>query len=337
VDVVEMENNCAALSTCAVHFHAKSNEVLLAVGVTQSMTMHPVSSEQNYIDLYRIVDGRLTLVHRTKVDGGIVMSMTQFQGKLLCAIGPYLRLYEMGTKQLLRKCELLAASPKSVFKTLDACGDRIFAGDIHSSMKLVKYDQALNRMAVVCDDLMPRTMVASEILDYGTIAGSDKFGNFFVLRAPSDVDNETVGTGQRALWDVGRKSGHKFECVCHFYVGEIVTGIKRGCLIPGGTEGIIYTTISGRVGAFLPITNRDDVEFYQGIEKSVRLSAPRPCGAEPVAYRSSFVPVKHVVDGDLLDLFGDLKAEEQKKIAEKLDRSVEEVSKKIATMASGLI
>ena len=174
------------------------------------------------------------------------MSMTQFQGKLLCAIGPYLRLYEMGTKQLLRKAELLAASPNSVFKTLDACGDRIFAGDIHSSMKLVKYDSALNRMAVVCDDLMPRAMVASEILDFGTIAGSDKFGNFFILRAPSDVDNEGVGTGARALWDTGRNSGHKFECLCHFHVGEIITGIKRGTLIPGGTEGIIYTTISGR-------------------------------------------------------------------------------------------
>lgn len=337
VDVVELEDNCAALSACAVHFHSKSSEVLLAVGVTQSMKMHPVSSEQNFVDLYRIVDNRLTFIYRTKVDGGIVMAMTQFQGKLLCAVGPYLRLYEMGAKQLLRKCELRAASPNSVFKTLDACGDRIFAGDMHSSMKLLKYDPALNRMAVVCDDLMPRAMVASQILDFGTVAGSDKFGNFFVLRAPKDVDNEAVGTGARALWDMGRNEGHKFECLCHFHVGEIVTGMKRGTLIPGGTEGVIYTTISGRIGAFLPLTNKDDVEFYQGLESSMRLQVPKPVGFEPVAFRSSFVPVKHVIDGELLELYGELKADEQNKIADKLDRTVEEVSKKLVSMTSGLI
>ena len=69
----------------------------------------------------------------------------------------------------------------------------------------------------------------------------------------------------------------------------------------------------------------------------MRRMAPRPVGREPVAYRSAFVPVKHVIDGDLLDLFSELKAEEQKKIADKLDRPVEEVSKKLATMAAGLI
>jgi len=108
-------------------------------------------------------------------------------------------------------------------------------------------------------------------------------------------------------------------------------------LIPGGTDSVIYTTVSGRVGALMPITSRDDVEFYSTVEIALRNEVDRPVGSEPANYRASFIPVKHVVDGELLELYGKLKPEKQKKIAEGLDRTVEDVVKKLAAMCNGLI
>ena len=48
-----------------------------------------------------------------------------------------------------------------------------------------------------------------------------------------------------------------------------------------------------------------------------------------MAYRSSFVPVKDCIDGDLCEQFCTLPLVTQKQIADELDRSPNEVLKKI--------
>jgi hypothetical protein len=46
----------------------------------------------------------LDLVHKTPVDE-VPTSIASFQGRILVGIGRMLRLYDMGRKKLLRKCE----------------------------------------------------------------------------------------------------------------------------------------------------------------------------------------------------------------------------------------
>lgn len=67
----------------------------------------PVLSSAAYIRVYRLVDSgkRLELVHKTTVDGGVPGALSGFKGRLLAGVGPTLRLYDMGKKKLLRKCE----------------------------------------------------------------------------------------------------------------------------------------------------------------------------------------------------------------------------------------
>ena len=62
------------------------------------------------------------LLHRTTVDDGPVLALAHFQGRLLVGIGKTLRLYEMGKRQLLRKCELKGLP--TFVKTLQTAGDR---------------------------------------------------------------------------------------------------------------------------------------------------------------------------------------------------------------------
>jgi splicing factor 3B subunit 3 len=124
LDCVELTNrNEAALCCTSVRFHSRGGEALLAVGTVTGMTMHPLSQKESHVVLYRVVNGcRLQLLHRTKVDDGPVLALAHFQGRLLVGIGKTLRLYEMGKRQLLRKCELRCL-PKMV-KSLQATGDR---------------------------------------------------------------------------------------------------------------------------------------------------------------------------------------------------------------------
>lgn len=121
LDIIEMGENEAALSCCSAQFHSRGGETLLAVGSVTGMTLHPLKHKEAHISLYRVVNGRLQLLHKTPVEAP-VLALAHFQGKLLCGVGNVLRLYEMGKKQLLRKTELRGI-PRMV-KTLQTVGDR---------------------------------------------------------------------------------------------------------------------------------------------------------------------------------------------------------------------
>ena len=70
-------------------------------------------------------------------------------------------------------------------KTLHAEGDRIFVGDLQESFHYMRYKKADNALYVYADDIVPRHLTAALPLDYDTVAGADKFGNFVVTRLPA--------------------------------------------------------------------------------------------------------------------------------------------------------
>lgn len=207
------------------------------------------------------------------------------------------------------------------------------------SVQIVRYDAGTNRLVLIANDPSPKPITALELLDFNTVAAGDKFGNISVLRLPRGADAAAIDlSGQRALWDSSREdSMPKLDMLCQYHVGEVVTGMTRASLVAGGAESLIYVTITGRVGALVPFTSRDDVEFYTQLESRLRKDAVRPTGRDPQAYRSYYAPVKHVIDGDLCAAFNALPYEEQNKIASELDRTVGEILKKLEDTRNGLL
>lgn len=55
------------------------------------------------------------------------------------------------------------------------------------SFHYLRYKTSENTIYSYADDLAPRHLSAALPLDYDTVAGGDKFGNFFVVRLPSEV------------------------------------------------------------------------------------------------------------------------------------------------------
>jgi len=338
LECLELGRNEAALCCASVRFHSKGGEPLLAVGTVTGMSMNPLRQSASHIVLYRIVNGKqIQLLHRTTVEDGPVLALAHFQGRLLVGIGKSLRLYEMGKRQLLRKCELRGLP--TYVKTIQTVSDRAFIGDMMQSIQIIRYDASTNRLALIGRDASPRPIVSQELLDWNTVAVGDKFGNVSILRLPRGADAGAIDlTGQRALWDSSREdSTPKLELLCQYYVGEVVTSMTRSSLVAGGQESLVYATVTGRIGAFVPFTSRDDVEFYTQLEAALRSAAPRPTGRDPMSYRSYYAPVMHVVDGDLCDSFNSLSHDAQSKIAEQLDRNIGEIMKKLEDTRNSLL
>jgi len=100
-------------------------------------------------------------------------------------------------------------------------------------------------------------------------------------------------------------------------------------LIPGGSECIIYATMSGAVGILVPFSSSEDSDFFQTLEMHMRQEATFLTGRDHLSFRGYYYPQKAVIDGDLCETFSLLDQERQRGIAEEMDRGLSEVSKKL--------
>jgi splicing factor 3B subunit 3 len=335
LDLVELEDNEAAVSLCTCTFRDHSGEIFVCVGTAKNMQLQPRrdTREGGFIHIYRLEGGsKLQLVHKKQVEE-VPGAMTGYQGRLLVGLGRTLRIYDLGKRkmQLLRKCEN-ASFPNNIV-SIATHGERIVVGDVQESVLIVKYNRPDNSLYILADDMVPRWVTSHTILDYNTVAGSDKFGNVFIVRLPdkaAQLDDDP--TGNRAVWEQGNLNGAPFkvEPVCNYYVGETVTRVVKAALSPGGAEALLYTTTFGTIGCLLPFASREDVDLFSHLEMHMRTYNPPLCGRDHLAFRSFYFPVKNVIDGDLCEQFSQLSTDKQRQIAStELERSVADVQRKI--------
>lgn len=78
----------------------------MLIGVVKDLSLDVHHASGGIILTYKVLnEGKsLELVHRTPVET-IPAAICQFQGKVLIGVGNMLRIYEMGKKKLLKKCE----------------------------------------------------------------------------------------------------------------------------------------------------------------------------------------------------------------------------------------
>jgi hypothetical protein len=124
----------------------------------------------------------------------------------------------------------------------------------------------------------------------------------FCLRLPAEVseDMEDDPTGSAVKWDVSRtgSAAHKVDCAAIYHVGETVHSLTKATLQPGGLEALVYSTLLGGVGAMVPFSSKDDVEFFQQLEMHMRqeVNGPPhgwlPTGrSAPVGRSTAFTPL----------------------------------------------
>ncbi len=259
------------------------------------------------------------------------MAFAEFQGKLLAGIGNYVRLYEIGKKKLLKKCETKKLT--SLITGLNINGQRIFVNTMNESFHVLRYKPNENQLYLFADDSLTRWLTCAAVLDYDTIAGCDKFENFFVYRLPQGCDEESEEDpmGSKYKWDVGYLNGaaYKMELIAQYHKGDLITAIKR-CSLNGSSETLlVYGTSSGSIGVFTPFDTREEVDFFVHLEMYLRIESQPLCGRDHQMFRSAYGPVKCVIDGDLCEEFSAMEFAKQKVMAGELDKTPVEICKKL--------
>lgn len=85
-------------------FAGQGEQQFVLVGVGKDLILNPRSHSGGSIHCYKILNNQLELVHKTPVDD-IPGAICQFQGRVLISVGKLLRIYDLGKKKMLRKCE----------------------------------------------------------------------------------------------------------------------------------------------------------------------------------------------------------------------------------------
>lgn len=88
----------------------------------------------------------LELLHKTILDE-IPYAMCAFQGKVLIGVGKLLRLYDLGKKKMLRKCE--NKHIPHIVVGIQTIGDRILVSDVQESVHFVKYRRGENQLVMI--------------------------------------------------------------------------------------------------------------------------------------------------------------------------------------------
>ncbi|XP_041454147.1 splicing factor 3B subunit 3-like [Lytechinus variegatus] len=332
LDMVELEQNEAAFSLAVVKFANREDETHVLVGTAKDVTLSPRTCSGGAIHTYLLTEEgkKLEFLHKTLVDD-VPSAIASFQGRVLIGIGRLLRIYDLGKKKLLRKCE--NKHIPNFITNIMTTGNRIIVSDVQESLHFLKYKRQENQMVIFADDSNPRWITATCLLDHDTVMSADKFGNVTVLRLPASI-NDNVDedpTGVKALWDRGLLNGasQKTDVISSFFIGETVLSLQKATLIPGGSESVVYTTLSGAIGVLVPFTSHEDHDFFQHLEMHMRSEYAPLCGRDHLSYRSYYYPVKNVIDGDLCEQYNSMDLSKQRTVAEELDRNPSEVSKKL--------
>lgn len=343
---IELEQNHAAFSIAIVRFDAQKDASYLLVGTARELQLNPRKVTDGSVHTYKISDdGRsFELVHITPVED-VPHSICPFDKRVLISVGKLLRVYDLGKKKLLKKCEN-KHFPHNIVN-VQAMGSRIYVADVQESVFFVRHKKVVDKyqptdqLIIFADDTLPRWVTSMCILDYGTVAVGDKFGNFSILRVPQGVsdDVDEDPTGDKSFRDRGYLLGasQKLEAICNFHVGEIIHSLQKTTLVPGLSEVIIYSTLSGTIGVFVPFLTQEEHDFFQNLEMHMRSESSFLVGRDHLSYRSYYFPDKHVIDGDLLEQYNSIEPEKQKAIAEDLNCQPAEISKKLEDMRSQFV
>ncbi|MGH0143997.1 UNVERIFIED_CONTAM: hypothetical protein FKN15_014899 [Acipenser sinensis] len=208
LDLVQLEQNEAAFSVTVCKFANGGEDWYVLVGVARDLILNPRSVGGGFIYTYRLVSGgeKLELMHKTPVED-VPSAIAPFQGRVLISIGKLLRIYDLGKKKLLRKCE--NKHVPNLITGIYPMGHRVIVTDVQESLFWIRYKRNENQLIIFADDTHPRWLTTACLLDYDTMASADKFGNISIVRLPpntnDDVDEDP--TGNKALWDRGLLNG----------------------------------------------------------------------------------------------------------------------------------
>lgn len=335
VQSIELENN-----ECAVALSGDGRGHVM-VAASKDLRGHPSTASANYIYTFDLVDGRLQLLHKTKVEA-MVTAMSEFScGRIVVALHKRLRMYEMGRKQLLQKSVSKIQYLHRANHLIYLGGDTVVVGDGQASVSYVRFDGGTQQFVPLINDIVPRQITALASLDSRTVIAGDKFGNVSVSRISEACARDFNGNVLSQFQDefLGG-AGDRLSKACEFHIQDVPTSFSKGSFVQGGVESVVYTGLQGSVGVFVPMATVQEAKMMARLETLMRealdpdseldaLHRLNLVGRHHLKFRGYYNPAQNVVDGDFVELFYRLDQATKVKVAGSLDRTPREIERKI--------
>ena len=358
LDEISLKNESIISFHLIENYCENSDKQLLLLGVAENYNSYPIKKYSKafiyLFDIYLDIKNKYLFTIKQKIKTeteNIPMSICEYQNKILSGTYSELIMYEIGKEHLLKK------SRSNIIKddiiSLSVYGDRILCATCRSSIYILKYNEISGMFyLLIADDFYSRYIHKVKFLDYDTIAGTDKFENFFVYRIPKIdtiiTNNDNILEGETQYNSVLHGANKKFELINEIHIGEIITEFQTITLKEefddsnsenseneelndNKIKAILYGTISGGVGLFIQFNKREDALFFAQLELLLREYVDEPTGRNILMSKSQYIPIKNIIDFNLIYEFFKLDNDLQKKIGEELgDKPVNEVKNKIA-------
>ncbi|CAO3569563.1 unnamed protein product [Mortierella alpina] len=308
----ELQRDEAPQCIAAVTF-AGDPTSYIAVGTADSV-MEGVPNRGRILILEVSETSLLKLVTEVEVKGA-VMSIKEFQGKLLCGINERLCLYSWKTaEKLTAECNLtLECSHRGFIMILSLAvhGEFIVAGDLIRSMTLLRYHD--KKIVEIARDASMDMLTALEVIDDETFIAADNASSIFTLIKNTETTSEDEA--KRLQWSGG------------WHLGDQINRFKHGSLVMANQEGdapavpkLLFATVSGAIGVVATLT-QDKYELLHRLESNMSKVIKGVGGLDHASWRkfrsdARTLPSTNFVDGDLIELFLDLSQDELNDVLE---------------------
>ncbi|SEI35550.1 YALIA101S07e03950g1_1 [Yarrowia lipolytica] len=291
------------------------------------------SGTSGYISIFS--SSSLGHVHTTEVEAP-PLALCAYNGLLVAGIGSQVRLYALGLKQVLRKAQI-ELSKRVTCLAHFAGSNRVAVGDIRQSVTVcvvLEEDSGHVIYPLVCDKIS-RQVTCLFFVDYETVALGDRFGGFTMLRIPSEAsklaDEDHNAVHLRQLEPTLNGPAHfRFDHVASFHIEDVPVAIHMY------NDYLVVCGLLGTVSAFVPVVSPKQSRDLKTIEKFVCASDPGLMGRDHGRFRGYYVPVKEVVDGDMLREVLVMDEKRREEVGEKTGLGVEGAVGRVVNVMKGV-
>eukprot|EP01129_Flabellula_baltica_P016693 TRINITY_DN9028_c0_g1_i1.p1 TRINITY_DN9028_c0_g1~~TRINITY_DN9028_c0_g1_i1.p1 ORF type:complete len:1082 (+),score=177.39 TRINITY_DN9028_c0_g1_i1:13-3258(+) len=249
----ELEGNESVVSISICRFVTRKLDIHVVIGTVKDLVYSPNKSFKcgNLRTYIMDTNSNFEFIHSTEISE-VPTSLCEFQGRLAVGAGNSLLLYDLGNKNLVKRCEYKGF--KSPIKTIWEQSERLIVGEYQGSFHVMKYSYSENKFFDFAKDPNPRLISCGISWDENTIVGADKLGNIFVLKLPEYINDEfELNYSSNDIFGFP----YKLITTRNFYIGESIVYLGKTRLTASSKEIIIYITIYGTIGALIPITSSE--------------------------------------------------------------------------------
>eukprot|EP00056_Hartaetosiga_gracilis_P007924 m.113903 g.113903 ORF g.113903 m.113903 type:complete len:1173 (+) comp12805_c0_seq4:71-3589(+) len=246
---------------------------------------------------------------------GSVYSMCNLQGHVATTINSRVVVYEFVLKgsdvELKPVC---GHHGHGILVTSQAINDMLIVGDWFKSAAVLRFTE--RKLISLVEAPSSSWLTAASFIDQTLSFASDSNGNIYVNKMVSEEDRD------------------KFEDIASWHTGEHVNVFRKGFLCdPADTHpnlamerasAFVYGTISGSIGCLIPLS-KTHFHLLREVERRLAQCSVSLGGLRHDVYRNpktetmaQFQEGKGIVDGDLMETFLDMSADQKKQVCHDL-------------------